>query len=268
MTMGEFERGQDNKKWPVPTIDTTPSLDGTDAAFSLDITAIGQYIRSLSGIIQVTSEPGAGTIFSLELPFDQAPLVNPRKPRHLFLPTSRTSIVPPTSHSPLSKSPNPMHKEIRRQSERAINQAQPTWQTIPQSSSIPPPSHKALPARPSQHEHVINGSSPLGTFPHASQENVGSEVNRHSFSNLNILIADDDPLSRRILDEQLSQWGHAVDITCDGQDCHDRFASNIDKYDIILMDLKVYPSFPSNPDYSLEKSVDGFRNFRFTVNES
>jgi hypothetical protein len=239
MTMGEFERGQDNKKWPVPTIDTTPSLDGTDAAFSVDITAIGQYIRSLNGIIQVTSEPGAGTIFSLELPFDHSPLVNPRKPRQLFLPTSRTSIVPPTSPSPPPKSPNPMHKDVRRQGDRVTNQAHASWQTVPRSSSLPPPLHKALPARPSQQDHILNAPSPLGVFPHATQSKVESETNRRSFSSLNSLIADDAPLRRQVLDERLSQWGHTVDVTCDGQDCHDRFASNVDKFDIILMDLKV-----------------------------
>jgi CheY-like chemotaxis protein len=241
MTRGEFERGQDNSKWPVPTVDTTPSLDGTDAAFSVDITAIGQYIRSLNGMIQVTSEPGAGTIFSLELPFDHSPSVHQRKPRHIFLTSSRTSIVPPTSHSPPSKSPNPMRREIRRQGDKTTNQAQASWQIIPRSSSLPPPLHKALPARPSQYDHVINAPSPLGAFPHSIQDKVDSETSRHSLSSLNILVADDDPLSRRLLDERLSQWGHAVDITCNGQDCHDLFASNMDKFDVILMDLKVYP---------------------------
>jgi len=56
---------------------------------------------------------------------------------------------------------------------------------------------------------------------------------------LNVLIADSDSMSLRMLDERLSQLGHTVDIASDGQECHDRFASNPSKFDVILMDLRV-----------------------------
>ena len=63
---------------------------------------------------------------------------------------------------------------------------------------------------------------------------------QNSLATLNVLIADADPLDLRMSDERLSQWGHVVDITRDGQECHDRFASNPSKFDVILMDLKVW----------------------------
>jgi CheY-like chemotaxis protein len=47
-----------------------------------------------------------------------------------------------------------------------------------------------------------------------------------------------------MLDEKLSLWGHSVDIASDGQECHDRFASNAEKIDVILMDLKVWLPIP------------------------
>ena len=59
-------------------------------------------------------------------------------------------------------------------------------------------------------------------------------------ANLNVLIAEADPLNLRMSDERLSQWGHVMDIACDGQECHDRFAANPSKFDVILMDLKVW----------------------------
>jgi CheY-like chemotaxis protein len=61
----------------------------------------------------------------------------------------------------------------------------------------------------------------------------------NSLANLNVLIAEHDPVSLRMLDERLSKWGHTVDIACNGQECHDRFAAKSSTVDVILMDLKV-----------------------------
>jgi hypothetical protein len=64
-----------------------------------------------------------------------------------------------------------------------------------------------------------------------------------SFS-LNMLIADDNFATQRVLDKQLSQLGHLVTIACDGQEAHDRFVSSSAQIDIVLMDLKVcLPAF-------------------------
>jgi CheY-like chemotaxis protein len=241
MTIGEFERGQDKKNWPVPTTDTTPSLDEFDEALSVDITVIGQYIRSLDGKIQVTSQPGTGTIFSLELAFEHPSLPKRREPRKISPPTPRTSRshTPPTPSPPL-RSANPVHRENRRRGDLTNNEAQAFWKQTPRSSSLPPPSDKALPARPIRHDHGVDVPSPLRVSPpNTIHETINNEINRHSSSNLNILIADDDPVSLRMLEEGLTQRGHSVDVASDGQECHDRFAGNADKIDLILMDLKV-----------------------------
>lgn len=61
---------------------------------------------------------------------------------------------------------------------------------------------------------------------------------------MHVLIAEDDPISSRMLDERLTQWGHTVDIACDGQEAYDIFAADTGRVDVILMDLKVCFSIP------------------------
>jgi hypothetical protein len=244
MTMGEFQRGQNNKNWPIPTMDTTPSLDGTDeAVLSVEITAIGQYIRSLDGIIQIMSEPGSGTIFSLELAFEHAPVMKLRKPRSMFLSTPRKSIGPP----PKGPSPPPIKSPIRvseesrmRGGDGATDPSRAYFRgESPQSSGLSPPSYTQLhTSSTSQHDREDSVSNPMRALPHIVQDNVDG-LKRHSHSRLNILVADGDFFVLQTLDEKLSQWGHSVTTASDGQVCHDRFASNTDKFDIILMDLKV-----------------------------
>lgn len=64
------------------------------------------------------------------------------------------------------------------------------------------------------------------------------QIQKPAFS-LNMLVAEDNFVTQRMLDKQLSQLGHLITIACDGQECHDQFVAGGSKFDIILMDLKV-----------------------------
>lgn len=67
------------------------------------------------------------------------------------------------------------------------------------------------------------------------------QIQKPGFS-LNMLIAEDNFVTQRMLDKQLSQLGHSFAIACDGQECHDQFVAGGSKFDTILMDLKVRSS--------------------------
>jgi PleD family two-component response regulator len=101
-----------------------------------------------------------------------------------------------------------------------------------------PPIYKTLPPRPSAGDQSLR-LSPTKGETRSHHHHMNNEA-QNSLANLNVLIAEADPLNLRMSDERLSQWGHVVDITCDGQECHDRFAANPLKFDVILMDLKVW----------------------------
>lgn len=303
ITIAEFESGQKKKKWAVPVMDTTPSIGETDGVLSVGVTAISEYIRSLDGIIQITSDPGTGTIFSLELSFEHSPLSKPRT-HDGFATTPQPPVRQSASPSPPLKSPKPMAKVSRRRGDQAINQMQSSWDPSPRSSSLSSPPDKALPVRPGQHNHVPNGSYPRGVSPgvlgqrdhalhvsaretlpgrshrheHAltvprprevshqtSHENMYKEGNRHDHSNLNILIADNDTFGLRILNERLSQWGHSVQSASDGLQCHDRFALN--PADVVLIELNVSTPFLSYCEYCSEQNDHSFRSQRMRADD-
>lgn len=62
---------------------------------------------------------------------------------------------------------------------------------------------------------------------------------------MNILVAEDNLVSQKMLEKRIGMRGHEVVVTGDGQQCHDRFAASGGKVDVIIMDLKVCQS--SNP---------------------
>jgi CheY-like chemotaxis protein len=331
MTIEEFERGRNNANAAIPTNTASADFEDVDQDSSSAILAIGQYVRSLNGKIQVMSE-STSTLLSLELAFEHKHMEDPRKLRHLFLPASRPSktsslspasqhmksidrrsIGPPletawsghqlsratpstnpfmvpefakpnhrqsradtpsppmrsaelhhrsskatnstTSSSPLEAArsirqpsrgtptpspPSELARAVRRQSqkinEQAIKQAPVFWE---RSDSPSPPPDKALPAPPDQQTHGLN-ASPLGIAPLSPVPEGNSNSSKDiAVSHLTILVADNDSLAARTLDERLSQWGHSVSVVTDGQECHDLFEMKSGKIDVVFMNLKV-----------------------------
>ncbi len=231
-TVAEFEKGTD----------TNLSPDETDGALDVDIPTIGQYVRSLNGQIEVTSELETGTIFSLELPFEIAEPRIPPAPANLCQPSTRSRTSSPPSPSPPLKDPKPVQKETRRRLEAT---SQSPWTISPRSSSLLQ-TEKALTQRPRVYDQPPNVSQPRGELTNGHQN--GANETRSSLANLSVLVAEDDPVNLRILEERLSQWGHTVDIACDGQECHDRFAANWLNIDVILMDTQVISVNAENGD--------------------
>lgn len=56
---------------------------------------------------------------------------------------------------------------------------------------------------------------------------------------LKILIAEDDPINRTILQKRFQLDKHELKLTNDGSDCYDEYAANPTIYDVILMDLQM-----------------------------
>jgi CheY-like chemotaxis protein len=56
---------------------------------------------------------------------------------------------------------------------------------------------------------------------------------------LNVLIAEDNPINAKLLTKRLKKLGHEVEVSYDGQECHDYFAAKPHGVDVILMDLQV-----------------------------
>jgi CheY-like chemotaxis protein len=192
------------------------------------------------------------------------PSTSPSPPLHSTIPKHRSSRgTPSPSSSPPSESAKPARRELGKRGNPANIQTQAFWE---RSDSPSPPPDKALPPRPDEHQHDHATTIPhsLGISPLSTvQESMDNNIESNSVSNLSILIADDDALAVRNLNERLSQWGHSVTTASDGQECHDRFELHSDKTDVILMELKVcHPTaehLPLIQDSSSLPNLDAWR---------
>lgn len=193
----------------------------------------------MNGQLRVRSEPGKGTIFSIELPFEHAPTtpIKPRgtqvNPEAALMPRSLSGTnTPPTPTSHADLPPN-LLKE-RKYSIPDLDPMAPR-----QDLTLPPIATsfmvKSPDTLPKSHGQMTRNTLTQGSsYPFPETE----EFVAHNFS-LNILIAEDNPINARLLTKRLQKLGHEVELSCDGQECHDRFTSKSQRVDVILMDIQV-----------------------------
>ncbi len=86
-------------------------------------------------------------------------------------------------------------------------------------------------------EVFINANPDGGTIAKVVLPFERSEENTDDYENecLDILVAEDNPTNQRVINLILSQLGHNVVITENGQDCVEKFS--IQNFDLVLMDL-------------------------------
>lgn len=72
------------------------------------------------------------------------------------------------------------------------------------------------------------GPSKLATRPDPSNAEI-----------LQILVAEDDPINRKIVQKRPEKLGHSVHLTVNGEDCANAFRDRADLFDPILMDIQV-----------------------------
>ncbi|CAD6500859.1 BgTH12-06564 [Blumeria graminis f. sp. triticale] len=233
-TFQEFERAQSDEKWPFPSQGSSPNQSENNRS-SVTLSVVATFVRSINGQIQVTSELGKGTIFTVELPYKCARGSDgsaSRKARSYYLPPSGPPKGPPVVPPPIV----PMKLDLAERKARSETST-PVLSAFPLSPANLQPME--LSPRPSSGPQMSMAvKSERSSMAHGSNE---SDAQRHSHvePKINILVADDDLNSLRMLEEKLTQMGHSVSVARDGQECHDRFALNPANTDVILMELKM-----------------------------
>ena len=64
---------------------------------------------------------------------------------------------------------------------------------------------------------------------------------------LHVLIAEDDPVNSSIVKKRLEKFGYSVRMTGNGKECASVYNESRDSFDVILMDLQVWP-YPHKQD--------------------
>lgn len=114
---------------------------------------------------------------------------------------------------------------------------------VPQRYEWNTPNRLAPPRRTKSHPIVHNlaenqlASATQG--PQTTPQKKPTEPRSLDDKHLNILIAEDDPINRSILQKRLQIDKHSMVLMNDGSDCYDEFTKNPGKYDIILMDMQM-----------------------------
>ncbi|MCJ1344127.1 Light-sensor Protein kinase [Peltigera leucophlebia] len=64
-------------------------------------------------------------------------------------------------------------------------------------------------------------------------------ANPSNAENLQILVAEDDPINGKIVRKRLEKIGHSVHLTVNGEDCANAFRDRADYFDAVLMDIQM-----------------------------
>ncbi|KUJ20590.1 putative phytochrome-like histidine kinase PHY2p [Mollisia scopiformis] len=224
----EFEEVIDDDGTPISE-STTPSAEG-GGSLGIGLAVVARYVRNMKGQIRVHSEPGKGTIFGIELPFEHAKeIVEEGQSRGYNFPRA------------MSDSSSARSTII---TQRKLGEEIPEIKSIPAPEVAPSPSvsgesSSAIPTPQSQASPIVTNVSESSSsrYPFPSMLDImPPESQRESLS---VLIAEDNPINSRILSRRLLKLGHRVHLAQDGQECHDYFISGPQDFDVILMDIQM-----------------------------
>lgn len=245
----EFEQVMDEDS---PSASATPpSTDGGQPlGLGLGLAVVARYVRNMNGQIRVRSELGKGTIFGIELPFEHASgtpgtqedkaVTFSRPPR----PLSAAEIVRPRDNSDSSNSTvGPPSTGILKSDKPSSSKDRFTsvdleLETLTSDLNIITSPDSELRDTTSSLSSPVEPRNSKFPFPDMGKSSSRrSTVLRQEL--LKILIAEDNPINAKLLTKRLEGLGHKVEVSYDGQECHDYFASKPHDVDVILMDLQM-----------------------------
>lgn len=181
----------------------------------------------MKGQIRVHSEPGKGTIFGIELPFEHAKeTIEEAAMRNFSFPTFPRAMSDTSSRSVITN-----QKETLKEDQQVLATLQDAVPSAPTSITEIP----ILTTPQNQYGPFVPGL-PNSRYPFPPSDHMPAQNQRET---LTVLIAEDNPINSRILVRRLEKFGHTVHLAQDGQECHDHFTTKPEDCDVILMDIQV-----------------------------
>ncbi|TGO47976.1 hypothetical protein BCON_0256g00040 [Botryotinia convoluta] len=221
-------------------IDGTPCLNGEKSSIGLGLAVAARFVRLNDGKIVINTEPGHGTTVTVSIPFRKSEgghHFTARTPRE-DAPAPSISVESPNSENGIQcdtperfqvPPPTPLKDTFLTSTAEIIESPSsiPTPSTC--SHSSPYPSHrlsaKSVTTNP---DYQLQYPFPIMKLPPQPE-----------IRNLNVLVAEDNPLNSRLLEERLRKRGHVVTVKINGQACAEAVMATPDGFDIVLMDIQM-----------------------------
>ncbi|KAL3420863.1 hsp90-like protein [Phlyctema vagabunda] len=238
----EFEQVREDDDRSTGSTISTPTVQGPKESLGLGLAVVARYVRNMNGQIRVLSEPGKGTIFSIELPFEHA-ASTPAMSHSDFSGLIRNFSTPDLAPVSLSHSEPSLEHTSQIPSATEKPPLVTEEKSVDQTIYVPE-------MRTGNDESPVDLAVQLVS---STGETVGSiiadpirvdlpiEISIQSVRTppLSVLVAEDNPVNARLLNRRLTKVGHAVELTYDGQACHDYFSEQPQAVDVVLMDLQM-----------------------------
>ncbi|KAF7956144.1 hypothetical protein EAE96_005064 [Botrytis aclada] len=222
-------------------VDVPPSLNGERSSIGLGLAIAARFVRLNDGKIIINTEPGHGTTVTVSIPFRKS------EGGHHFTARTPRQVAPnppPSTESPNSENgiqcDTPEQFQVPPSTPLKDPFLTSTTEIIDSPSSIPTPSTSASRSTPPTStslstKSVTTNSDYQLQYPFPIMELPPQPEIR----NLNVLVAEDNPLNSRLLEERLRKRGHVVTVKINGQACAEAVMATPDGFDIVLMDIQM-----------------------------
>lgn len=170
----------------------------------------------------------------------------------------------------LAKSPSGEHRQVRSRSRDAYHD---NLSLSAQTSTIPIPGQEAIkdsrtPLKPVRMRD--EATTPTKQFsPRLSSKmlfNTPNEPVGRTESQLQVLVAEDDPINSKIMKKRLEKFDHDVYLTMNGEECATAFGEKSASFDVVLMDMQVSLVLKLLFQLLIVRSLDANRR-RFDLNK-
>jgi hypothetical protein len=180
-------------------------------------------MRTIGGQILVSSTEDQGSTFAMQIPFFSAES------------SSNPFQLPPVS-TPFSEKPGPLpglHLPERYKTIAHVEVSE-VVSTTPAPSFLPSTPFSTSSSSPST--PYRSGST---VYTPQQQQGMRSPSFFPTMERLVVLIADDNNINIRVLENRVKKMGHTVHTSRDGQECFEKFVQNHHAIDFVLMDIDV-----------------------------
>lgn len=253
------------------TYKSEPAHDGMSEkskTLGLGLAQVGRLVRNMNGQLRLNSEEGKGSRFMIRLRFE-LPDINTHEYFNRGSFVEKQPLAPPIgeeghvlvnilaeetgkvdSHYKSDESvdsSNDSFKSLKSVSGGLIDVCQKPRRNAEsrQNDAGHPPSRTEKPlailkelGRDSEPKPITSRDFAMPDGPYRPDKHANS-TDRSNANNLQILVAEDDSINRKIVQKRLEKLGHSVHLTINGEDCANAFRDRADLFDAVLMDIQV-----------------------------